>query len=923
MSLGSMLGGLLPSGGPSRGPQFPDPQLFFRSAGVSDYGTPVPLCFGTVRVRGLLVWLTAEYTAQKVPDYNADGSLAAYHDRDVATVQLGFCEGPITAFTGTYWRNDVKVANSAALASVWMPIETTLGPRTQACWPHLAAKSIDPWYKVGFGGTALMRSAQFYLPDSRFPTVDAEITGFCATSGNDALPSDVVTYLLSDSIVGFLPASTVEVAVGLDGQAASSFARWCAQASWRVAANLTQRRSIIDILGDLLGSCNARATWTGDKVHVVPLADTTVGTYTPAPIVRTLTLNDFRGGTSDEPVSIRREPDATRYGFVPVKFQARAADYIEQTEAYRYRHEAAGTMAAESVVSEWLKTAATAAKLSSLLILQNVHCRNRATFHLGFKHIDLLPGDLVRLTEPHSGLDADVYRIERIEISGDSDKPIRVEAIEWPIGVGTPMADAGAQSADGIAAPFPVTSPPTGMIQDRHVAGNEGLSMTVHHSWSFGGYGGVFGVPVDAGWALTNYTGTTLYGGTAREYTASAANPSLKIEGVDLYPVWEYIFKARFRLPAASDALPAEWVGKVYWRTGTNAYDDTHSRRFGSGQPGEWALIVLDLRFLDDGTESDFMTGGSVTGIKIVFSSGNGRKVQIDWIATGYTTAALGNAPVSNDVLTEGARLAGDNMWPNPTSEIAPTVGEVAATPDFANRYEAGASAYAGAWVRKLTATGDTTATLDSFAVACMPGDVFDLTAQALKAAGTGAVVKVKLTAYDKDNAATGSLESSPTTSASWVPLAARGFYAPAGSVRIKASLILDGLSGSSEGWFDAIGFRKARGWNEYSASVSAYSASGSGTRTGAGTLAVTTSSVTASPHNASGSVTYAWQYVSGDTFTVNAPTSAATTFSKTATLGDPPDSQSFGGGYRCKVTDADGNVTYTATVTVSTTHSN
>jgi hypothetical protein len=69
-------------------------------------------------------------------------------------------------------------------------------------------------------------------------------------------------------------------------------------------------------------------------------------------------------------------------------------------------------------------------------------------------------------------------------------------------------------------------------------------------------------------------------------------------------------------------------------------------------------------------------------------------------------------------------------------------------------------------------------------------------------------------------------------------------------------------------------------------------------TRAGAGSI--TSDAATASVINGTGPFTYAWTRVSGDSFTINAASSAATTF--TTTLGT---GQMKEGIYRCTVTDS------------------
>lgn len=66
------------------------------------------------------------------------------------------------------------------------------------------------------------------------------------------------------------------------------------------------------------------------------------------------------------------------------------------------------------------------------------------------------------------------------------------------------------------------------------------------------------------------------------------------------------------------------------------------------------------------------------------------------------------------------------------------------------------------------------------------------------------------------------------------------------------------------------------------------------------GSGGITSSAATASASGGAGGYSYAWTYVSDDSYTINSPTSATTTFSTTLIGG-----QTKSGTYRCTVTDA------------------
>lgn len=100
-------------------------------------------------------------------------------------------------------------------------------------------------------------------------------------------------------------------------------------------------------------------------------------------------------------------------------------------------------------------------------------------------------------------------------------------------------------------------------------------------------------------------------------------------------------------------------------------------------------------------------------------------------------------------------------------------------------------------------------------------------------------------------------------------------------------------------------------GYAPMTVSLSDTSASGGG---GAGTE--TTGTVTATPSGGSGSVTYVWSLVSGDSFTTaNSPSSATTSWTRTGLAFDETESSAW----HCTVTDAvTGAVVVTGSVAVS-----
>ena len=72
--------------------------------------------------------------------------------------------------------------------------------------------------------------------------------------------------------------------------------------------------------------------------------------------------------------------------------------------------------------------------------------------------------------------------------------------------------------------------------------------------------------------------------------------------------------------------------------------------------------------------------------------------------------------------------------------------------------------------------------------------------------------------------------------------------------------------------------------------------------------------------YNAVPPATYLWEHVSGETATVNSPTSSSTTFTRSV-LVLPGEFFELSGVYRCKVTDSAGQVAYGRLCYVNTSH--
>jgi ATP-dependent protease ClpP protease subunit len=265
-------------------------------------------------------------------------------------------------------------------------------------------------------------------------------------------------------------------------------------------------------------------------------------------------------------------------------------------------------------------------------------------------------------------------------------------------------------------------------------------------------------------------------------------------------------------------------------------------------------------------------------------------------------------------------------LWPNGTSEIDVTADVSFDEAAYMGRYEAGAGAYAGTWVRRIVndqAGAATESIINGPIVSAVPGHTYEVTAQVKLVSGTGDA-HLELVALASDGSTSVATASSAlvTSAGTWTRVAAT-LIMPANAVYVVPWLVATktGAGGSLTAYFDAISFiRLGTAPVSLTATNDRTQVTGYCGRSGVGTCTATTGAVVCTGGGGVPPYSYAWEYVSGTTATINAAAAASTTFSRTAgaTLGG---GQVLNGLYRCKVTDHDGSTAYSANVDVQTTH--
>lgn len=440
---------------------------------TSSYGNPLPIVYGTQRVTGNLIWydeFKSEKHEKKENVGKGGGEVSSVEYSYSACIMLALCEGPISAFHRVWRDKDVFVSPSPA------GFEANFhGARSAPTpWAHLT--SVHTAKAIGYAGTAWIAAAKLDLPNAELRNHSIEVEGFAALyphtytepaprsnvqTNYDAHPTDIITDLLTSVDYGLgWDASRLVMNVGTDGTTSSSFTHYVHALGFYLSLVLSEQATALDIVGGLLAATNSAAVWSQGQLKFLPYGDTAATgnsfTFTPNLTVQySLTIEDFLPVADMDPIQVERSNLQDTYNSVPVEFTDRTQDYKSSVveDPDQADAEAYGVRKAAPISAKFVTRSDVALALSRLAAQRSIWIRNTYKFKLPQRYILLEPMDLVELTEPKMGLDAQVVRIK--SISEDDEGNFEVEAEEWPFGIGTHVRYTP-QIGDGTANDFNV-----------------------------------------------------------------------------------------------------------------------------------------------------------------------------------------------------------------------------------------------------------------------------------------------------------------------------------------------------------------------------------------------------------------------------------------------------------------------------------
>jgi hypothetical protein len=698
---------------PAPGGGSPSPlKPYSRPAGPpAVYGDAVPVVIGTGRVKAQLVFRSAPSTLTEGGKLCLGELLQDVAARWSEVAVYAICEAPVTDVL-RHWNGSVPAAGFAK--TVWDTIITATGTvdviitATASAWAALAGTDAAG---MGFSGTVHARVSRMLLrPDNGEPPnlefeVKSTLADAASPDGNDTLAADALVFLLTDPRNGIgLSSSMVDVDLGADRTAASSYRRHCQQQGLWVSRVLLRGEKKADVIQSLLDATDATLIKIDGKYRAIPMADRPVGTFTPDTSFQAISDSDFFGDDGDH-IRVERLGPQDRTLF-PVQFSSRSVDYHELTvEGW----DAAaisdvGPKRAEVFAVPWTITEAHAKWIAETLALRALTNRNKYTLRLMPKWgVILVPTDFLSVTESKSiGLVNRLMRVKRVKYLRDGG--VQVEAIEW-----LSIQASGVTSQTG-----------AGLLTTAVTAG------------------------VSATYADTASALSTLSDIASDNVLTPGEKPPVILDnstitgeqsGIDDQATNYGITTEKTTYDNAVSALT------TYLATLTT--------------PVAWNNLTGNTTIVGTTFRSKFAD---------VYSA---RQALLDAIAARSST--VNKAAAISDR---------DNVWPGPSSEITPPTGADTTAPEWADRYNAGAGAYSGSWVRRITGAAN------GFWIPVSPDALFYAEAQAKRESGTGSGGRLNVGFYPTLGSFTSGTVTNGaySTSSSWTKVTVTSAAAPAGT---------------------------------------------------------------------------------------------------------------------------------------------
>lgn len=391
---------------------------------VCEFGTPVPLLYGTCKISpNLICYQDFETKEKRVTQKSGKSKSTTITYLYYVYTELALGEGVIGGVK-KIWVGDTAYSSLSALnansgnegAGLALNIGDDAKPTTYMSTHHADIAA-------GYTNLAYLYGKIFLGEDNAsMPSYSVEIMGTLLEDGVDANPAYVIRDILKN----------IGLDTYIDTESFKNYAAYCSAADLLISSYndaFSSQKKAQEVIAELLELTNTYMFWSVDRFKFVPRDDMKRGSWQPnTEIIYDLDADELisQGGA---PVVFKRKDSTEIYNYVTVNFLNRENDYEEESVSFQdigsiKKYGVRST----SVDAKWFHTKERALKYAQMKTRQAQTECNQYTLKLPWKYCRLEPGDLIRITDEAIGITGQVVMAS--EVTEDKNGLITVTALQ-------------------------------------------------------------------------------------------------------------------------------------------------------------------------------------------------------------------------------------------------------------------------------------------------------------------------------------------------------------------------------------------------------------------------------------------------------------------------------------------------------------
>lgn len=377
---------------------------------VCEFGTPVPLLYGTCKVSpNLMCYQDFETKEKRTTQKSGKSKSTTITYLYYVYAELALGEGVISGIDKV-WVGDTAYAGLGALNAntnnEGAGLALNKGDNNQPT-TYMSTNHAD--IATGYDNLAYLYGRIFLGEDNAsMPSYSFEVRGSLIADNTDANPAYVIKDILSKIGLGSY----------IDEASFADYAKYCANADLLISTPndaFSRQDKAQAVIANLLELTNTYMFWSVDRFKFAVRDDVQRAEWQPnKQIMYDLTADDFIP-QSGAPVTVKRKDSTEIYNYITVNFLNRANNYEEESVSYQ-DIESIKKYGVRSVThdAKWYHTKARALKYAQMKTrIAQTEC-NQYTFRLPWKYCRLEPGDLLRITDEAIGIAGQVVMVSEI-----------------------------------------------------------------------------------------------------------------------------------------------------------------------------------------------------------------------------------------------------------------------------------------------------------------------------------------------------------------------------------------------------------------------------------------------------------------------------------------------------------------------------